>query len=435
MKKILITMLLIARLFPVLGQNMEVIEYFFDNDPGYGSGISIPITSASNISNLSFNVDISNLNTGLHILYVRSKNSVGEWSLTNQSHFYKYPSPYIESLNNITDAEYFIDTDPGFGLATSLPLTQGVTIYSLPFIVSTSGLSVGLHTLYVRTKGNNGLWSLTNRRHLYKYPSEDNTAVSNMNQVEYFLDADPGFGNGISLPITSASDIASLNCTIDSTNLNGGTHVLQVRSKGDNNEWSLTNRILFTRNHFKLFLQGYYDNMAHAMSPVLFNQGQLNDTLVTDTVEIEVRNEIYPYEVQEKSKALLKGDGTVFSTILNAYGSKFLAINHRNSVSTWSSQPVSLGAHPMTYDFSTSLNQAYGSNQIEVDSNTWAFYSGDINQDGVIDAFDYITLDPDVISGASGYLTTDLTGDGIVDAFDYILLDANLIAGLGVIMP
>jgi hypothetical protein len=62
-------------------------------------------------------------------------------------------------------------------------------------------------------------------------------------------------------------------------------------------------------------------------------------------------------------------------------------------------------------------------------------YSGDINQDGSIDAFDYLVQEPDIINGNSGYLHTDLNGDGAVDAFDYLVLDPNLVSGVGAATP
>ncbi|MBL7772952.1 MAG: hypothetical protein JNM95_08830 [Chitinophagaceae bacterium] len=73
------------------------------------------------------------------------------------------------------------------------------------------------------------------------------------------------------------------------------------------------------------------------------------------------------------------------------------------------------------YDFSTSANQAFGSNQKDVEPGVWAIYSGDINQDGAIDVFDYLLQDTDIIASVSGYLPFDLNGDGSVDAFDYFV--------------
>jgi hypothetical protein len=80
-------------------------------------------------------------------------------------------------------------------------------------------------------------------------------------------------------------------------------------------------------------------------------------------------------------------------------------------------------------------NNAYGDNQREVEPGVWAMYSGDINQDEVIDVFDFLILDEDIQSGAFGYLTTDLNGDGVVDAFDFLILDPNIQAGVYVIKP
>ena len=66
----------------------------------------------------------------------------------------------------------------------------------------------------------------------------------------------------------------------------------------------------------------------------------------------------------------------------------------------------------------------------------WAFYSGDIApQDEVVDIFDVIPMDNDVINFAFGYTSTDLTGDGVVDIFDVIVLDNNVINFVASIHP
>jgi hypothetical protein len=80
-------------------------------------------------------------------------------------------------------------------------------------------------------------------------------------------------------------------------------------------------------------------------------------------------------------------------------------------------------------------NNAYGDNQKEVEPGVFAIYSGDINQDGVVDIFDVIDMDNDVISFAAGYVTTDLNGDGVVDIFDIIILDNNVINFVAAITP
>lgn len=65
----------------------------------------------------------------------------------------------------------------------------------------------------------------------------------------------------------------------------------------------------------------------------------------------------------------------------------------------------------------------------------FAIYSGDVNQDGVIDITDQADLSNDLSNFAFGYLNTDLNGDSVVDISDQAILDNNLAAFIGVISP
>jgi hypothetical protein len=187
--------------------------------------------------------------------------------------------------------------------------------------------------------------------------------------------------------------------------------------------------------NLKCFIQGYYIGTG-IMHTTLSNQGLPNPTTDCDDITVELHHASFPYSVAYSITGILQTNGTIacpFPTtaIGNSY---YIAVRHRNSIETWSANPVTISAIT-NYDFTTFASQAYGGNQIEVEPVVWAMYSGDINQDGAIDGFDYTLLDPDIIAGASGYLTTDLSGDGIVDAYDYILLDPNIISGITIIMP
>ncbi|QLH46133.1 MAG: hypothetical protein HWD58_11155 [Bacteroidota bacterium] len=71
--------------------------------------------------------------------------------------------------------------------------------------------------------------------------------------------------------------------------------------------------------------------------------------------------------------------------------------------------------------FYYALSQAYGSNQVQVENGIWALYSGDINQDGVVDGLDYNDWESDNNNFGAGYLAIDLNGDGIVDGLDFLL--------------
>ena len=100
-------------------------------------------------------------------------------------------------------------------------------------------------------------------------------------------------------------------------------------------------------------------------------------------------------------------------------------MKHRNAVQTWSANPVAIGA-TSSYNFTTAANKAFGDNMKEVESGVWAFYTGDINHDDVIDGSDNISLDFDIYNSEFGYKDTDLNGDGSVDGSDAPIFEINV---------
>jgi hypothetical protein len=81
----------------------------------------------------------------------------------------------------------------------------------------------------------------------------------------------------------------------------------------------------------------------------------------------------------------------------------------------------------MTYDFSNAASNAYGNNMKQIDTAPirFAIYSGDVNQDGVIDAADLSLIDNASFNFVTGYATPDVNGDNIVDATDASIGDNN----------
>lgn len=215
----------------------DALEYFIDTDPGHGLGTSVPITSAYEISDINFSVDISSISAGFHTLYLRAKDEADQWSITHNRTFFKLTVPEAGNAD-IVEVEYFIDTDPGFGSGTSVPVTPSSTISDLTFAVDLTSVSSGFHTLYVRAKDSQGAWSLTNISQFYTdgLPAE----LSDIVRVEYFIDTDPGFGLGTPLSITNGEDVTA-DFSIDLTGTPDGVHTLYVRAEDSNGNWSITN--------------------------------------------------------------------------------------------------------------------------------------------------------------------------------------------------
>lgn len=183
-----------------------------------------------------------------------------------------------------------------------------------------------------------------------------------------------------------------------------------------------------------MWLQGYYT--AGAMSPVLMNQSIGNDINATDWVNVEIRQANAPFDVVSYSAAKLAINGTAtFDMNEEVMGAHYLVVKHRQSIETWSANPL-VFPNQTTYDFTTAANSAFGANQVEVEPSVWAIYSGDFNQDGYIDGFDYPAYDLDVQQNISSvYTNTDLNGDGYVDGFDYPIFDANSQNNVSAIVP
>ncbi|MEM8909389.1 MAG: PKD domain-containing protein, partial [Bacteroidota bacterium] len=86
----------------------------------------------------------------------------------------------------IEHLEYFVDTDPGLGVAQSVPLPTPATSTSLDFTVDLNGLAEGFHRLYVRSRDAQGQWSMTDRRVFY-VKSTENSALLKITQLQYFF--------------------------------------------------------------------------------------------------------------------------------------------------------------------------------------------------------------------------------------------------------
>lgn len=136
------------------------------------------------------------------------------------------------------------------GVAQSLPLVSSDssrTQYwegTFALDVSAANLSVGPHYLEVRMADTNGVWCAWQGQWFRVSGPVSLTAA------EVFIDADPGPGNGTTIPLPddgawggSAEDFVIPDVT--TTNLATGRHTLFVRCKDSNGDWGLTNATVF----------------------------------------------------------------------------------------------------------------------------------------------------------------------------------------------
>ncbi|OUR93337.1 hypothetical protein A9Q87_05155 [Flavobacteriales bacterium 34_180_T64] len=210
-------------------------EYFFDIDLGVGTGDPlIGFVSGSTIDQ-NFSISTTGLSPGIHKLYIRVQDADGDWSIYDKNVFYINPTQ--SNTAEIAEAEYFFDTDLGVGTGDPLMgFMQGSTI-DQDFNISTTGLSPGIHKLYVRVINEDGTWSIYDKNVVYINPNQSNTAE--IAGAEYFFDTDLGVGTGDPLMGFMQGSTIDQDFNISTTGLSPGIHKLYVRVINEDGTWSL----------------------------------------------------------------------------------------------------------------------------------------------------------------------------------------------------
>jgi hypothetical protein len=184
-------------------------------------------------------MNLNLLSNGLNILYLRSRDDNGKWSVTNIIPFIKAD---ISTYNTVR-AEYFFNTDPGIGKATPVTLPASSDISKQALVINIESAPPGINNLYIRTEDSNGIWSLSNRTAFIKGTAEGNISV-----LEYFIDTDPGYGMATRIALTPGQDISNYTFNVDVSSLSANTtHNLFVRVKDVNGVWSYASVVSFTK--------------------------------------------------------------------------------------------------------------------------------------------------------------------------------------------
>ena len=233
--------------FSTAQPNINRVEYYVDNDPGYGNAKPLALVPGQDLKNLSFSVDLTPLKQGVHTVGIRSQDANGAWSLDNDWIFVKAYNN-AASQPNITKVEYYVDGDPGYGKATPLSITPGNDLSGIPIAIATAPLYEGIHVVGVRSQDANGLWSLDNH-FIFLKPFKASSGIPQpiINRVEYYIDKDPGYGNATALAISPGKDIGNIPININTDALTDGVHVVGIRSLDATGAWSLDNHWVFLK--------------------------------------------------------------------------------------------------------------------------------------------------------------------------------------------
>ena len=234
MKYFILISLIFIKLSVAAAQNVVQAEYFIDNDAGVGNNTAVNLANPAADGTYNINLNLAGQSIGYHKIYIRTKDSDGNWSLTSRRNIEITSSGFSKK---ITGGEYFFDNDPGFSLATAVSISPQDSLILQNFAAATAALPVGYHKLYIRLRDSDGNWSLSARRNMEVISA----SVYVIAGAEYFFNSDPGVSNANAVAFTLPVSDSSFTFKIPIANIPAGSHTLYIRAKDSvNKSWGLT---------------------------------------------------------------------------------------------------------------------------------------------------------------------------------------------------
>ena len=186
----------------------------------------------------------------------------------------------------VVAAEYYINVDPGPGNGVPITgFTPGETVslaLDLP-VATLAALAHGMHLVTVRFQDEEGDWSVAFTRNFLREDLTSPPASTPLAAAEYYIDTDPGPGNGI--PITLPPSKWDHKFVIDVppatiAALSPGFHWITGRVKNANGDWS----VAFTRGFVR---EDLTSDPATALVSHIEYRWFLNRTQVGTTVRLD----------------------------------------------------------------------------------------------------------------------------------------------------
>ncbi len=271
---------------------------------------------------------------------------------------------------------------------------------------------------------------------------------------------------------TSNTNLTPNNCPT-SPAIGSGTSIAAVTTDIVNTSRSLQNSTIgaYEMSYAKkmivsAILQEYYTGLGlPIMTPTYDMDPNSGDMYikftspVVDTVQLLIVNPatMDPYNIEATAEytyngMLLNTDGTITPQIslpISMTGFRYIVINHRNSIQTWSDSVnfsclainYNFFAHPVSTLFPGNMLPVYNGVNY-VGSLIWGGDVGDLytpNRDGVVNIFDLSAVfdainDPSGVFSA-GYSPQDVNGDGVVNIYDLSMIFDNINAGASSVNP
>jgi hypothetical protein len=328
--------------------------------------------------------------------------------------FYYYDAPNSRFVVQYNNVPHFSSGGP-YTFQVFLYNTGKIVYQYLNMVTLLNSATIGNEN----QTGSTGLQMVFNNTYVH-----NNLAIKIEKGIEW-VDETPALGT--ILP----SSNQNVNVTFNSTGLSVGSYSGNINVNSNDPATPVKN--VFVKLNVTLAVPATITLIPQAF----YNIGP-NNLNMSDTVDIYMRSTVSPYPIVDMATGVI--DATTFTgSFLFATapsGTYYLQVKHRNALETWSKAggEVYTAGSAFSYNFTTASTQAYGSNMI-LKGTKQCFFSGDVNQDGTIDASDVSAVDNDAFNFSSGYLATDVNGDGSVDGTDVSVADNNAFNFVSKVVP
>jgi transcription elongation factor Elf1 len=195
-------------------------------------------------------INLTGTTTGVHQLYAKVTDVAGKPSIINVGNFYIEGDNLYQNTPpaavNISRYEFFIDSVTNVNIQP-LSFTAGATNTTVNHNIDLTGvLPVPLiHYLYARVYDVNNVPSIINLGQFtmeltFRYPNTT-AAAPLLQNMEYYVDTDPGYGlaTPITIPGTNTTEVLNNISVALPGGLAAGTHIFHIRGK--QNPWSIDN--------------------------------------------------------------------------------------------------------------------------------------------------------------------------------------------------
>ncbi|MEO8447499.1 MAG: hypothetical protein ABI528_08390, partial [bacterium] len=263
----------------------------------------------------------------------------------------------------------------------------------------------------------------------------------------------PGAGNGFIVPVFPGVKVATIRLNTSSTSFSGNSFYFPWRTGPSipfTKIFAYVNSVLTEIAPVSAMVEESYCQMftnspweccnAKLVSLTSVTEGLYNPNTGTvnrnDTFAIEVRQFTSPYSLISTGKCLKNGFSSFHAMPAPFFQPQYLVVKHHNSLEIWSKIPYLLprNGDSLSFDILHSDTNVYGNNEKLVGTK-YCMFSGDVNQDRVIDAEDNLLTYNDVQILATGYVQTDVNGDNITDSADLTIVYNNAINFKRVVSP